>query len=70
MTPMETIIASTKTAAECLGWQDKLGTLETGKLADIIIVKGNPLDDIYSLADNETIQVVIKNGKVEKNTLE
>ncbi len=70
MTPMETIIASTKTAAECLGWQYKLGTLETGKLADIIIVKGNPLDDIYSLADNETIQVVIKNGKVEKNTLE
>ncbi|MBU5267358.1 metal-dependent hydrolase family protein [Virgibacillus proomii] len=70
MTPMETIIASTKTAAECLGWQDKLGTLEQGKLADIIIVKGNPLDDIYSLADNETIQVVIKNGKVEKNTLE
>ncbi|ASK63789.1 aryldialkylphosphatase [Virgibacillus phasianinus] len=69
MSPMETIVASTKTAAECLGWEDKVGTLEQDKLADIIIVKGNPLEDIYSLADNNTVQVVIKNGKVEKNTL-
>ncbi|MEC5424850.1 amidohydrolase family protein [Virgibacillus sp. C22-A2] len=69
MTPMETIVASTKTAAECLGWESKVGTLEANKLADIIIVKGNPLEDIYSLADNDTVQVVIKNGEVEKNTL-
>ncbi|ASN06059.1 metal-dependent hydrolase family protein [Virgibacillus necropolis] len=70
MTPMETIVASTKTAAECLGWEDKVGTLEQGKLADIIVVKGNPLEDIYSLANNETVQVVIKNGKIEKNIVE
>ncbi|MFC2949306.1 metal-dependent hydrolase family protein [Virgibacillus sediminis] len=69
MSPLETITASTKTAAECLGWEDKVGTLEEGKLADVIITKGNPLDDIYSLADNDTIQVVVKNGEVEKNTL-
>lgn len=69
MTPMDTIVASTKNAAECLGWDDKLGTLEQGKLADLIVVKGNPLEDIYSLADNDTIQVVIKNGKLEKNLL-
>ncbi len=67
MTPMDTIVASTKTAAECLGWEAKVGTLEAGKLADIIVVKGNPLEDIYSLADNETVQVVLKDGKVEKN---
>ncbi|GKV57321.1 hydrolase [Sporosarcina sp. NCCP-2222] len=67
MTPMETIVASTKTAAECLGWEDRLGTLEAGKLADLIIVKGNPLEDIHSLADNDTIQVVVKDGKVEKD---
>lgn len=69
MTPMETIVASTKTAAECLGWEDRLGTLEAGKLADLIIVKGNPLEDIHSLADNDTIQVVVKDGKVEKDIL-
>ncbi|PIC65294.1 aryldialkylphosphatase [Sporosarcina sp. P13] len=67
MSPMESIIASTKTAAECLGWEDKVGTLESGKLADLVIVKGNPLEDIYSLATNDTIQVVIKDGKVEKD---
>lgn len=67
MTPMEAIIASTKTAAECLGWEQQVGTLETGKLADIIVVKGNPLEDIHSLAENSNIQVVIKGGKVEKD---
>lgn len=67
MTPMEAIIASTKTAAECLGWEQQVGTLETGKLADLIVVKGNPLEDIHSLAENSNIQVVIKGGKVEKD---
>lgn len=69
MSPMETIVASTKTAAECMGWEDKVGTLEKGKLADIIVVKDNPLEDIYSLANNDHIHFVMKNGKVEKNAL-
>lgn len=69
LTPMESIVATTKTAAECLGWEDKVGTLEEGKLADVIVVKGNPLEDIDGLADNDTIQLVVKDGKVEKNTL-
>ncbi len=69
MTPMEAIVATTKTAAECLGWEDKVGTLEKGKLADIVIVKGNPIEDIASLADTDTIQYVVKDGKVEKDTL-
>ncbi|BAC12261.1 amidohydrolase family protein [Oceanobacillus iheyensis] len=66
MTAMEAIVASTKTAAECLGWQDRVGTIEEGKLADIIIVNGNPLDDINLLANNENITTVIKDGKIEK----
>jgi len=69
MSPMETIVASTKSAAACLGWEDEVGTIEKDKLADIIIVNGNPLEDIDSLADNDTVQVVIKNGEIEKNTL-
>ena len=43
MTPMEAIVATTKTAAECLGWEDSVGTLEAGKLADIVIAKTDPL---------------------------
>src|SRR5690625_1740249 len=69
MSPMDTIVASTKTAAECMGWGEKLGTIEQGKLADLIVVKGNPLEDIHSLADNDTIQFVLKDGTTEKNLL-
>ncbi|WP_019415397.1 amidohydrolase family protein [Paenisporosarcina sp. TG20] len=66
MTPMETIVATTKTAAECMGWEDKVGTLDVGKLADIVITKVNPLTDLRSLEDNSNIRVVIKGGKVLK----
>ncbi|WP_313891073.1 amidohydrolase family protein [Psychrobacillus sp.] len=67
MTPMEAIVATTKTAAECLGWEDHIGTLEAGKLADIVITKTNPLDDIKSLSDTTNIMIVVKDGKVVKN---
>lgn len=69
MKPMEAIMAGTKKAAECLGWQDKIGTLETGKLADIVISRTDPLTDIDSLGNPENIRMVIKNGKVIKNLL-
>lgn len=69
MTPMETIVATTKVAAQCLGWEDKVGTLESGKLADVVITKTNPLTDLSSLADNSNIVLVVKDGKVLKDTL-
>ena len=43
MTPMQAVVASTKSAAELLGMQDALGTVEAGKLADLILVDGDPL---------------------------
>jgi imidazolonepropionase-like amidohydrolase len=68
MSPMESILASTKVAADCLGWQNKVGTLEQGKLADVVILKKNPLDDINSLQDtNGNIMLVMKDGKVVKD---
>ena len=67
MTPMETLVATTKVAAECLGWQDRIGTLETGKLADITITRTDPLADIRSLEDTDNITVVIKGGDVLKD---
>jgi imidazolonepropionase-like amidohydrolase len=67
MSPMETIVATTKVAAECLGWQDRVGTVEPGKLGDIIISKTNPLTDLRSLENPDNIVVVMKDGKVVKD---
>lgn len=67
MTPMEAIVATTKTAAACLGWQDRVGTLEPGKLADVVVAKTDPLKDIRSLENVENIAVVMKDGKIVKD---
>lgn len=65
-TPMEAIVAGTKLGAEALQMGEKLGTLEAGKLADLIIVDGDPLANISCLKDANNIKVVIKDGKIEK----
>lgn len=69
MEPMEAIMAGTKKAAECMGWQDKVGTLEPKKMADMVLVKKNPLENISSLAKEENILMVIKDGRVFKDNL-
>jgi imidazolonepropionase-like amidohydrolase len=50
MTPMQTIVATTRSAAELMGLDDELGTLEPGKRADLVVVDGDPLD-VGTLAD-------------------
>ncbi len=67
MSPIETIVSTTKTAAECLGWGDQVGTVEAGKLADIILLKTDPLKDIRSLENVDNIPLVMKDGKVVKD---
>ena len=69
MTPMEAIVATTKNAAACLGWEDNVGTIEPGKLADIVISKTHPIEDIRSLENVDNIALVMKDGKVVKNLL-
>jgi imidazolonepropionase-like amidohydrolase len=69
MSPMDALVATTKTAAECLGWQDKVGTLEPGKLADVVIAKTDPIKNIRSLEKIENIALVMKDGQVVKNLL-
>ncbi len=61
MKPMDAILTTTKNAADLMGWQDKVGTLEAGKYADVIAVDGNPLDDIKVLQD---VKFVMKGGEV------
>ena len=67
MTPMQSIVATTKIAAECLGWQDRVGTVEPGKRADLVIARTNPLVDIRSLENPDNIAGVMKDGKLVKD---
>lgn len=66
MSPMEVLTATTRTAAECLGWDDHLGTIEVGKLADIVIARTDPLADLESLEDTDNIRLVMKDGLIVK----
>src|SRR5579884_2102220 len=70
MTPMQAILASTARAAELLHLDKQLGTIEEGKLADIIVVSGNVLSDIKQIASADNVKLVLKGGKAAKNTLE
>jgi imidazolonepropionase-like amidohydrolase len=64
MKPMDAIKAATSRAAECVGLAQKIGTIEKGKLGDLIVVKSNPLEDIEVLSRKEEIKLVLKNGKI------
>ena len=66
MTPMQAIVASTKTAAECLGYDNEIGTIETDKKADFIIVEDNPLDHIGILKNPDNIKIVGIDGEIVK----
>ncbi|MBW2307518.1 MAG: amidohydrolase family protein [Deltaproteobacteria bacterium] len=70
MTPMEAIVSATRTNAELLGMEDRLGVAEPGKLADLIVIDGNPLDDL-SLFEHgrERVVLVMKEGKIVKNIM-
>jgi imidazolonepropionase-like amidohydrolase len=65
-TPMSAIVSATKLNAEIMGWQDRVGTVEATKLADLIAVKGDPLKDITEL---ERVGFVMKGGAVVKDAL-
>ncbi|MFX0085829.1 MAG: amidohydrolase family protein [Candidatus Hodarchaeota archaeon] len=64
MTPMEAIKSATKIGAEALGIEKSIGTLEKGKIADLLIIDGNPLEDIATLQNKDDILVVMKNGQI------
>ena len=63
MTPMQAIVAGTSNAAKLLGWEDRIGTLAPGRLADIVAVPGDPLANIRTM---EKPSFVMKNGFIYK----
>jgi imidazolonepropionase-like amidohydrolase len=64
LTPMQAIQAGTRVGAELLRWDDRLGTVQVGKLADLVAVSGNPLEDMKAL---ERVEFVMIGGKVAKS---
>jgi imidazolonepropionase-like amidohydrolase len=64
LSSMEAIVAGTKNAAACCRLGDQVGTLEPGKLADLLLVDGDPLADITVLLDPERIAVYKEGIKV------
>jgi len=70
MGPMAALIATTKTNAEIIRREKDLGTIEAGKLADLILVHGDPLKDL-SLFQNyhENITLIMQGGAIHKNIL-
>jgi imidazolonepropionase-like amidohydrolase len=63
MTPMEAIQTATKTAAEAMWLGKELGTIEKGKLADILAIDGDPSSDITVLSTKDNIKMVMKEGE-------
>ena len=63
MAPLVALRSATSVAADLMGWQDRVGTLESGKLADVVAVKGNPLEDITAMT---RVTFVMKDGTVYK----
>jgi imidazolonepropionase-like amidohydrolase len=66
MPSLDVIRAITSNAAEMLRWQDRIGSIEPGKFADLVAVAGDPVADITEL---ERVRFVMKDGQVIKNDL-
>lgn len=63
------VLSATRTNAELFGLADQIGTVEVGKRADLIVVDGNPLDDIGVLQSADNIRLVMRDGQTFKDTL-
>ena len=70
LSPMDAIVAGTRNTADALSILDRVGTIEGGKDADLLIIGVNPLEDINVLQDQENIELVMTHGKVQTTSNE
>lgn len=68
-TPTEALLAATRDGAAMMGLGDELGQLQPGFLADLIVVDGDPLEDISILQHSDSIRIVIKDGRIVRDDL-
>src|SRR5437899_2491165 len=69
LSPLQALQAATGWAAECLGREHEFGTIEKGKLADLVVVAGDPLADVTILQNPDRIALVLKGGEVAANRM-
>ena len=69
LTVEQTLICATRTGAEIIGVEDTLGTLETGKIADVLVVAGDVLNNISLIENKKHLLAVIQNGIIKAGTL-
>ena len=69
MKPMEVLLAATRVNAEIFRMEDRIGSVERGKFADLIAVNGNPLKDLRVFQDAERLHLIMKGGRVYKRTI-
>ena len=69
MTPMDVLVSATRVNAELFRLQERIGTVEPGKDADLLAVDGNPLGDLRVFQDPEHLRLIMRGGAVYKRTL-
>jgi len=69
MSPMQAIVAATKTASECNRTDNQVGTLTPGKLADLLVVHGDPLADIKALENKSNLLLIMQGGNAHKDLI-
>ncbi|HVG77295.1 MAG TPA: amidohydrolase family protein, partial [Patescibacteria group bacterium] len=65
-TPTETLVAATRLGGEIMGMGDELGQIKPGYLADLLLVDGNPLEDIKRLQSQDALLAIMKDGRLHK----
>jgi imidazolonepropionase-like amidohydrolase len=69
MKPMEVLLSATRVNAEIFRMEDQIGSVEPGKYADLIAVKGNPLKDLRIFQNLDNLHLIMKGGHAHKRTV-